>query len=64
MVGMIQTSAAEDKVCVLNIEEHQIQNQMILADLNCLLKNGELPELLAREEHTFFLEEVKASLPK
>ena len=64
MVKMIQTSAADDQVCVLNIQEHQIQHQMILADLNCLLKNGELPELLAREEQTFFLEGVKDSLPK
>ena len=49
---------------MLNIEENQMSEEVILIDLNCLLKNGELPDLLAREEVAGFLAAVKATLSR
>ena len=47
---------------MLNLIENQITDEMVLIDLNCLLKNGELPGLLSREEVTYFVAGVKSSL--
>ena len=49
---------------MINIQENQISDDtdVILIDLNCLLKNGEIPDLLAREELAYHIAGVKTSL--
>ena len=64
LARMISSASLGTKPHVLNIEENQMSEEVILIDLNCLLKNGELPDLLAREEVAGFLGAVKATLSR
>ena len=47
---MVKSAAMEKRVNVLNIRGNQIQDEIVLIDLNCLLKNGLLPELVPNSE--------------
>jgi len=64
LTRMISSASLGTKPHVLNIEENQMSEGTILTDLNCLLKNGELPDLLARDEVAGFLAAVKATLSR
>lgn len=47
---MVVSAAVDGAVNVLNLQDNQISDEVILLDLNCLLKNGQLPELLLAHE--------------
>ena len=53
LIKMINSCCSSGKTNVINLLDYQITHEAILLDINCLLKNGELPGLLAREEIAF-----------
>jgi hypothetical protein len=62
LARMIASASVGNQANVLTLQENQISEDVILVDLNCILKNGELPELLAREELAYHTAGVKSSL--
>lgn len=59
---MIRSAALAKRTAVLNIQEDQITDDALLADLDCLLKNGFLPGLLLPAEHDIICQPIAASL--
>ena len=47
---MITSAAFNKKMTVLNIQDNQIADDIILMDLDCILKNGYIPDLLLASE--------------
>ena len=52
----------ERRVNVLNIRGNQISDEIVLIDLNCLLKNGQLPELVPNSELKDIITKVKQTM--
>ena len=57
---MVKSAAAEGAMNVLNLQDNQISDEMVLVDLNCLLKNGQLPELLPAHEMNALVQRMTA----
>jgi dynein heavy chain len=60
--NMITSTAFNRQTTVLNIQENQISDDIILIDLDCILKNGYLPDLLLASEQDVFDKHVAGSL--
>ena len=55
---MVNLAIMQQQVSVINIQENQITKDLLLADLNCILKNGYLPDLKNFKEETDMFKEM------
>jgi dynein heavy chain, axonemal len=62
--AMFESTAIDKRVNVLNICDNQMADDIIMVDLNCLLKNGDLPDLLHASEKSGFLERIRSTMPQ
>ena len=60
---MFENTVIDKKVNVLNVQDNQIADDIIMIDLNCLLKNGDLPDLLHISEKSGFYERIRSTMP-
>ena len=55
---MVNLATLQQQCSVLNIQENQITKDVLLADLNALIKNGFLPDLKNFKEETEMYKEM------
>ena len=59
--NVIKSAAAESTVNVINMQDNQISDEVVFIDLNCLLKNGNLPDLVHIQEQNALILRMKQS---
>jgi len=64
LLPLISKAAVANEAAVMLVQESQVADgSTILVDLNCLIRHGEVPDLLAREERSLLVDGAKQTFP-